>query len=94
MSEPNIDLADIEKIAELASLELSEGEKRQLVQQFQEILAYFRKIDAVALPERTETSAEPPAPLREDEAVPSGVSPETFSPHLENGHFKVPKVIE
>jgi hypothetical protein len=31
---------------------------------------------------------------REDVAESSGVTPESFSPYLEDRHFKVPKVIE
>ena len=97
MPKPIITLADIEKIGELASLDLSQQEKQDLVRQFEKILGYFRKIDEVKLPDLRDPSTdgtEGPDALREDTVVASGVSPESFSAHLENGHFKVPKVIE
>jgi aspartyl/glutamyl-tRNA(Asn/Gln) amidotransferase C subunit len=94
MSEPIITLADIERIAELASLELSAAEKAQLVAQFQDILNYFKMIDAVKLPPPHDPPPDAEDHLRDDVARPSGITPDSFSPHLENGHFKVPKVIE
>jgi len=88
-------VADIEKIAELAALELTPAEKAQFAEQFQAILDYMRKIEGVELPEGVEgDEATAAAPLREDVAVPSPVHPEDFSPYLEDHHFKVPKVIE
>ena len=89
-----ITLADIEKIGELASLDLSQQEKQEMVKQFEGILGYFKMIDEVALPDLGEYSTEMAEALREDQVVESGVSPESFSDHLEDGHFKVPKVIE
>ena len=94
MPEPIITLADIEKIGELAALELSPQEKQDMVKQFEDILEYFKKIDQVALPELGDRSTDMTGALREDVVVESGVSPDSFSDHLENGHFKVPKVIE
>lgn len=97
MTKPIITLADIEKIGALASLELSAAEKAQFVQQFEGILGYFQIIDRVPLPDLHDPHDHDPDAadhLRDDLAVSSGVSPDTFSPHLENGHFKVPKVLE
>lgn len=94
MPKPIITLADIEKIGELAALELSQQEKQEMVRQFEDILAYFKKIDQVNLPELRDHSTDMAGALREDKVVESGVSPDSFSDHLENGHFKVPKVIE
>ena len=94
MSDPIITLADIKKIAGLASLDLSPAEEEQLLVQFEDILAYFRKIDEAPLPELHDHPPDAAEHLREDVAVKSGVSPDTFSPHLEDGHFKVPRVIE
>ena len=91
----NFSIADIEKIADLARLQLTDAEKALFTEQFQTILSYFSKIEAVPLPERRfEERALGQAHLREDRAVPSGVSPDTFSAYLENGHFKVPSIIE
>ncbi len=94
MPKPIITLADIEKIGELASLELSQQEKQEMVKQFEDILAYFRKIDQVQLPKLRDPSTDMANTMREDEVVESGVSPDSFSDHLEDGHFKVPRVIE
>lgn len=86
---------EIGKIAELASLELTGEEKQAFAAQFEQILEYFRVIAEAPLPETEQpTSAEADPHFREDETVPSGVSPADFSPHMEQGHFKVPKVIE
>ena len=86
---------EIGKIAELASLELTAAEKEAFAAQFEQILEYFRVIAQAPLAEGGQASAAGQEPhFREDEAVPSGVSPADFSTHLERGHFKVPKVIE
>jgi aspartyl-tRNA(Asn)/glutamyl-tRNA(Gln) amidotransferase subunit C len=87
--------ADIAKIADLANLELTEAEKDTFARQFGEILAYFRKIEEVDT-SAVDAAAKPPPPpvFREDKAEPSGISPDSFSPYLEDGHYKVPKVIE
>ena len=94
MAKPIITLEEIEKIAQLASLELSGDEKAQLVHQFENILTYFKKIDAVQLPGLHDHAVDEADHLRDDVAVASHVDPQSFSPYLENGHFKVPKVIE
>ncbi|MBI4082443.1 MAG: aspartyl/glutamyl-tRNA amidotransferase subunit C [Candidatus Lambdaproteobacteria bacterium] len=86
---------DIDKIALLAALELSAEEKRQFAGQFEAILAYFRKIEEVQLPETLRPGEEEEGPLfRDDVARPGSTPPESFSPHVEDGHFKVPRVIE
>lgn len=94
MPDITITTKEIEKIAELASLELSASEKEQLVHEFQEILDYFRKLDAVPLPDLQAHGADKPGNLRDDEPRPSGMTPADFSPYLDNAFFKVPKVIE
>ena len=94
MSEKTFSPTDIEKIAELASLELTEAEKTQFADQFQEILTYFKKIDEAPVMELHDHDVDSAGHLREDTAATSDVSPESFSWYLESGHFKVPKVIE
>ncbi|MCH9045423.1 MAG: Asp-tRNA(Asn)/Glu-tRNA(Gln) amidotransferase subunit GatC [SAR324 cluster bacterium] len=94
VAEPIITLAEIEKIARLASLELTQEEKEQFVRQFEDILTYFKKLDAVQLSELQDRPAESTGHMRDDAVVKSDVVPESFSPYLESGHFKVPKVIE
>ena len=98
---------EIERIAGLSSLELTQAEKDTFAKQFGEILAYFRKIAAVPTPstdssggaaalsnEGSDDGAIAPPRYREDRREPSGVSPGQFSSYLENEHFKVPRVIE
>lgn len=91
-------IEEIEKIAELASLELTDDEKNMFAKQFEDILNYFKVIDSAPQPKAAADSAQASANhnprFREDEAVDSGISPKDFSPHMEDGHFKVPKVIE
>jgi len=94
VAEPIITLAEIEKIARLASLELTQEEKEQFVRQFEDILTYFKKLDAVQLYEIHDPAADSTGHMRDDAVVKSDVVPESFSPYLESGHFKVPKVIE
>lgn len=86
-------ISDIEKIATLSSLELTQEEKETFARQFESILAYFDQIQSLSLPvdAKPEKKADH---LREDVARPSGITPQDFSPYLEDGHFKVPKVIE
>ena len=92
---PGFSIEDIERIAELASLELNAEEKATFARQFEDILNYFKVIDSAPLSGEDAPSTAPEGPLfREDKAVPSGVSPRDFSAHLEENHFKVPKVIE
>ena len=88
-------IEEIEKIAALASLELTEEEKKMFSRQFEDILNYFKVIDSAPQPEAGTAASEQATPtFREDKAVDSGISPNEFSPHMEDGHFKVPKVIE
>ena len=88
-------IEEIEKIASLASLELTDAEKQMLARQFEDILNYFKVIDSAPLPEGITAGSGDDGPrFREDVAVDSGISPREYSPHMEDGHFKVPKVIE
>ncbi len=92
---PVFSLEEIEKIADLANLELTQAEKEVFSGQFAEILDYFRTIESVAIediPAYATGDANPH--FRQDVAERSPVSPESFSEFLENGHFKVPRVIE
>jgi aspartyl-tRNA(Asn)/glutamyl-tRNA(Gln) amidotransferase subunit C len=98
MAQSNVEqfsVEQIEKIAKLANLELTDAEKRLFAEQFGHILDYFKKIQTVQLPP-DEALAGPPqaAVMRDDVAEVSGVTAESFSPYLEDHHFKVPKVVE
>lgn len=92
---PVFSVEEIEKIADLAKLELTQAEKEVFSGQFTEILDYFRTIESVAtddIPAYTTGDSSPH--FRQDVAENSPVSPESFSEFLENDHFKVPRVIE
>jgi aspartyl-tRNA(Asn)/glutamyl-tRNA(Gln) amidotransferase subunit C len=88
-----ITASDLEKLAELAHLSLSESEKQTLVEQISEILTYFERIQSI------DTKDTPPMsrvgrdsmPFRED--VPRGDSSTSSTPEDSNGLFKVPKVL-
>ena len=86
---------EVRKIAKLAALELTSEEEQEFAQQFGTILEYFERLNAVELPENSEALNPILAPrVREDRAVDSPVTPEQFSPYLENCFFKVPRVID
>ena len=85
----------VRKIARLSSLELTEEETRAYAKEFNSILEYFEVLkSAEVLDEIEEESIHLPVEGRSDELCPSSVEPEHFSPYLENGFFKVPRVID
>ncbi|HKI97461.1 MAG TPA: Asp-tRNA(Asn)/Glu-tRNA(Gln) amidotransferase subunit GatC [bacterium] len=94
MAEPIITPQDIDRIAELASLDLTDAEKQRFVQQFEDILTYFKKIDEAPAGDLQDHPIDAADHMRDDVARPSGLRPDEFSSHMESGHFKVPKVIE
>ena len=93
---------DVERVAELAYLDLSETELERYRAQIDEILEYIGKLN-----ELDTHSVEPmaqvltddqtaDATLREDTAVPCGIAAEILkqAPDPEPPFFRVPKVIE
>lgn len=89
---------DIEKVAKLARLKLSEGEKEIFENQLEQILAYMEQLNGLDT-----TGVEPTShaiPLhnvfREDARRPSSSGEEALgiSPDEEGGYFKVPRIIE
>ena len=98
MSEP-LTRADVERIAELASLELTEGEVDVFTRQLAEILAYaeqVQRIDTTGVPPTAhvlgtlpvDRADEPHQSLPRDEVLASAPDPA-----LEAGLFRVPRVI-
>ncbi|MBS1255288.1 MAG: Glutamyl-tRNA(Gln) amidotransferase subunit C [Deltaproteobacteria bacterium] len=86
---------EVSKIARLSSLELTEKETEVFAQQFTTILEYFELLKEVEISEeQSESDENHLSHSREDKIEKSTVSPEQFSPYLENGFFKVPKVID
>ncbi len=97
-----ISRADVERVAELAYLDLSEAELEMYRTQIDEILEYIGKLN-----ELDTTGVEPmaqvladdqtaDATLREDVAVRCDVAAEILqqAPDTEAPYFRVPKVIE
>ena len=87
--------AEVKKIARLSSLKLTEKETELFAQQFSTILEYFELLKEVEISDVSLDDNENYLNNgREDKFVKSNVSPEQFSPFLERGFFKVPKVID
>lgn len=88
---------EVEHVAWLAHVELSQEEKKLFTEQFNEILDYFEKIDEV------ETEDVPPTyrvldlvnVYREDEAEESMKEKDALrnAPKKERGFFKAPRIV-
>ena len=90
-----ISVDEVKKIARLSCLELSEEETEQYAKEFNTILEHFEVLKTAEPGEEVEEqSIHLPGEGREDERKTSPVSPQDFSPYLENGFFKVPRVID
>ena len=89
---------DIEKVARLARLELSETEKSTLGNQLEQILTYMEQLNRIDTAGVEPTSHAIPIQnaFREDEAKPSFSREEVLgtAPEEGDGHFKVPRIIE
>ncbi len=89
---------DIEKVARLARLELSEEEKVTFGDQLEQILNYMDQLNRLDTRGIEPTSHTIPISnvFREDEVTPSVSREEIFSiaPDEEEGHFKVPRILE
>ncbi len=87
--------ADIERIAELARLELSDEEYEVLTRDCQAILAYFEAIRGVDVEGATPTGAlEQPAPMREDRVDHDELvrPPRDTAPAWRDGYFVLPRL--
>jgi aspartyl-tRNA(Asn)/glutamyl-tRNA(Gln) amidotransferase subunit C len=94
----SLTLSEVEHIAELARLELTEEEKERFRQQLSDILEYAARLQSV---NTSQTSVappgmSPPSPLRPDEPAPSLEVQEVLAnaPQVENDQFRVPPVLE
>ena len=86
---------EVRKIARLSSLELTDNEAEVFAEQFSTILDYFELLKTVDIPETvTDVDESDLSGIRDDKMEESPVSPEQFSGYLENGFFKVPRVID
>ena len=85
----------VKKIARLSSLELTEKETEVFTEQFSGIMEYFELLKTAEIPDVvTNVDESHIGASRKDKMVKSPVSPEQFSPYLEDGFFKVPRVID
>ena len=89
---------DIEKVARLARLELSEEEKMTFGSQLEQILTYMEQLNTLDTAGVEPTSHAIPIynVFREDEVNPSFAQEEVLAiaPDDGEGHFKVPRIIE
>ena len=86
---------EVLKIARLSSLELTDKETAVFAEQFSGIMDYFELLNTADIPETaTEVDESHLRGIREDKMEESPVAPEQFSSYLENGFFKVPRVID
>ncbi len=89
---------DIEKVARLARLELTEEEKVTFGNQLEQILNYMEQLNKLDTTGVEPTSHAIPISnvFKEDEVKPSFPQKEVLAiaPDEEDGHFKVPKIIE
>ncbi len=89
---------DIEKVARLARLELSEEEKVTFGNQLEQILTYMEQLNRLDTTGVEPTSHAIPVHniFREDEVKASFAQEEVLgiAPDEEDGHFKVPRIIE
>lgn len=94
----SLTLEEVEHIAELARLRLTEAEKERYREQLSSILDYFKQLQELDTAEIPPTSSvlPPRSVLRDDEARP-GLSLEELlknAPEAEDGQFRIPPVLE
>ncbi len=94
----SLTLAEVEHIARLARLELSEEEKTRYREQLSAILDYaarLRELDTSRIAPTASVLAEG-LPLREDEPAPGLDVSEVLgnAPQAEDGQFRVPPILE
>lgn len=89
---------EVERVAKLARLEISEGEKDAFSQQLSSILTYIEELkswDTTGI-EPTATVLEQTNVLREDRAKPSLPVEQALmnAPDSDGGYFRVPRILE
>jgi len=86
---------NVEKVAELARLNLNKEDEAYFKDKFNSILDYVGTISKVEITSSMKEKDESHQKIyRSDIREDSPVSPDQFSDKLENNFFKVPKVIE
>jgi aspartyl-tRNA(Asn)/glutamyl-tRNA(Gln) amidotransferase subunit C len=94
----SITVKDVEHVANLARLDLSEAEKATFTEQLNAILKYADKLNELDTTDVEPTSHAMPLVnvMREDESRPSATMEQVLrnAPDDEDGQFKVPAVLE
>ncbi len=93
-----IDKSEVDKVAKLARLEITEGEKEVFAEQLSSILDYVEQLkawDTTGL-EPTATVVGQTNVFREDQVRPSLSADQVLAnaPEQEGGFFSVPKIIQ
>ncbi len=92
-----ISIAEVEKVAKLARLRLTEEQKRLFTEQIDQILFYMEKLNEIDTKEIEPTYHATKAynVFREDKVVPSLEKDKVFqnAPDASGGSFRVPRVI-
>ena len=90
-------IAEVEHIAALARLSLTEAEKQQYAEQLSDILAYAARLEELDTEDISPTASvlDTKLRLREDQARPWLPREEILknAPETKAGHFKVPPVL-
>ena len=98
MTEPKISLRDVEHVARLARLELSEADKERMRRELSNILGYIDKLRALEIEGVEPTSHAVPMTnvMREDASRPSFPQSDMLAnaPDRTGEFFRVPRIIE
>lgn len=92
-----MNIQDVEKLAQLARIDISEEEKEELLKDLQGILGYIDQVQAVSVDTGEKDAGELRNVMRED-ANPheSGIYTERIlasAPETENGYIKVKQIL-
>jgi aspartyl-tRNA(Asn)/glutamyl-tRNA(Gln) amidotransferase subunit C len=98
MTEPKISLKDVEHVARLARLELSDADKERMRRELDGILSYIDKLRTLDTEGVEPTSHAVPLTnvLRQDETRPSFPQSDMLAnaPERSGDFFRVPRIIE
>jgi len=91
MTEP----IDVQKVALLAHLKLTDQEEKYFGEKFEQIIGYVDLLSEVVIEgDPTPKDESLQSLYREDVAIDSGIKIQDFSDKIENQHFMVPSIIE
>ena len=91
-----MDIKDVENLAELAKIELSEEEKKDILKDMEGILEYVKVVEKVEVGDKATPEHGLRNVWREDEAVDRDFSRESILkqfPDSQNGFLKVKKIL-